>query len=156
MTDAPQVDDGPRLRSGERILVADRESRLLRGLADGAVCAMAMAVGVAFHAFVIAGASGGGADSGGVGILLTIALTLAPIFLFLGTRPLARVWLTDQRILVGPDPDDLQSAELRQVTHTRIWLATLFIRLRDGTTLSVGNMRSLHAIEAGINARKQA
>lgn len=149
MTTPQDAAPAPRLRQGETLLISDTESRALRALADGAVCAAAMFIGVAFNALFM-----GGAGTGGIDVLVTIALTLAPIFAFLATRPLGRVLLTDQRIFVGAGAAEMDSAELHQVAATRLWLATLFVRLRDGTTLSVGNMRALHALEAEITQRR--
>lgn len=145
MTQAPPL---PRLRHGERLLLRERESRYLRTLADGFVCTVSMGVGVAFHWAV----TGGTAETG-FGVLLTIALTLAPIFAFMAMRPLSQVFVTDQRLFVGADANDMRSADYHQITQTRRWLATLFIRLRSGETFGVGNMRSLHAIEAEIRNR---
>ena len=134
------------LRPGERVVLWDRESRIVRGLADSLVCVLAMVIGVGFHAFAY-----GGADTGGVQVLITIAISLAPVFLFLSTRPLSAVLVTNQRVFVEPKPAVLESIERHHIDRTWIWLATLFIRTRNGATLSVGNIRTLYALRAELS-----
>jgi len=141
--------DLPRLRGGERVLLSDRESRPIRALADGFVCVVSMFAGVAFNTFVMAGDG-----SGGLGAVAIIGLTLLPIFLLMTARPLGRVVLTDQRIILGTDTEEVGSAEYHQIRASRIWLATLFLRLRDGKTLSIANMPRLYAIESLITQRR--
>lgn len=140
----------PQLRPGEQVLLADRESRQVRGLTEGLVAVLSIMTGVAFNAFVLGGST---EDSGDT--LITIMLALAPIFALMSLRARSRVVLTDQRVIVDTGGNDIASAEYHQITRTRRWLATLFLRLHNGETLSIGNMRSLNLIDAIIEERRR-